>query len=103
MILDDGFAVVTPDGAETSDEQQQVRDLIDQVRTAPRPELSALRQLQPFTTNLPRSALRRPGVAALLRPVLGELGAAGSLAEWIGDYDPHTGITVDPAIEEYVQ
>lgn len=103
MILDDGIAVVTPDGAETSDEQQQVRDLVDQVRVAPRPELAALRQLQPFTTNLPRSALGRPGVAALLRPVLGELGAAGSLAEWIGDYDPHTGITVDPAIEEYVQ
>jgi CRISPR-associated endonuclease/helicase Cas3 len=103
MILDDGIAVVAPDGAETTDERQQVRELVDQVRAAPRPELAALRQLQPFATNLPRSALRRPGVAALLRPVLGELGAPGSLAEWIGDYDTHTGICVDPAIEEYVQ
>jgi CRISPR-associated endonuclease/helicase Cas3 len=103
MILDDGIAVITPDGAESEDEQQQVRELVDQIRTAPRPELAALRQLQPFTTNLPRSALRRPGVAALLRPVLGKLGAPGSLAEWIGDYDTHTGISVDPAIEEYVQ
>jgi CRISPR-associated endonuclease/helicase Cas3 len=103
MILDDGIAVVTPDGAETKDEQQQVRELVDQLRAAPRPQLAALRQLQPFVTNLPRSTLRQPGVAAMLRPVLGELGAPGSLAEWIGDYDTHTGITVDPAIEEYVQ
>jgi CRISPR-associated helicase Cas3/CRISPR-associated endonuclease Cas3-HD len=103
MILDDGIAVITPDGAETEKEQQQVRELLDQLRAAPRPQLAALRQLQPFVTNLPRSALRRPGVAALLRPVVGELGAAGSVAEWIGDYDTHTGITVDPAIEEYVQ
>jgi hypothetical protein len=33
----------------------------------------------------------------------GGLGAPGSLAEWRGDYDPHTGITVDPGIEEFVQ
>jgi CRISPR-associated endonuclease/helicase Cas3 len=103
MILDDGIAVVTPDGAETSDEQQQIRELVGQLRAAPRPQLSTLRRLQPFVTNLHRSVLGRPGVAALLRPVLGELGAPGSVAEWIGDYDPHTGITVDPAIEEYVQ
>lgn len=103
MILDDGIAVVTPDGAETSDEQQQVRNLVDQLRSAPRPQLATMRQLQPFITNLPRSTLGRPGVAALLRPVLGELGEPGSLAEWIGDYDTHTGISVDPAIEEYVQ
>ena len=103
MILDDAIAVVTPEGAGTSEEQQRVRELVDQLQAAPGPELSALRQLQPFVTNLPRSALRRPGVAALLRPVLGELGAPGSLAEWIGDYDQDTGIAVDPAIEEYVQ
>jgi CRISPR-associated endonuclease/helicase Cas3 len=103
MILDDNIAVVTPQGAETSEEQQRVRELVRQLRAVPRAELSALRHLQPFVTNLPRSALRRPGVAALLRPVLGELGAPGSLAEWIGDYDQHTGISVDPAIEEYVQ
>jgi CRISPR-associated endonuclease/helicase Cas3 len=103
MILDDGIALVTPDGAATSDEQQQVRELVEQLRAAPRPQPAALRRLQPFVTNLPRSALRRPGVAALLRPVLGDLGAPGSLAEWVGDYDPHTGISVDPAIEEYVQ
>ena len=103
MILDDGVAVVTPDGAETRAEQQHVRELLDQVRTAPRPEMATLRRLQPFVTSVYRSALRRPGVTALLRPVLGELGEPGSLAEWVGDYDESTGIGLDPAIEEFVQ
>jgi CRISPR-associated endonuclease/helicase Cas3 len=103
MILDDTVAVVTPDGAATEEERRQVRRLVERVRAAPRPELGDLRRLQPFVATLPRSAVRRPGVAALLRPVLGELGAPGSLAKWTGDYDPHTGITVDPATEEFVQ
>jgi CRISPR-associated endonuclease/helicase Cas3 len=103
MILDDGIAVATPEGAATSAEQQQVRELIGQLQSAPYPQLAVLRRLQPYVTNLPRSAFRRPGVAALLRPVLGELGAPGSLAEWVGDYDQDTGISIDPAIEEYIQ
>jgi CRISPR-associated endonuclease/helicase Cas3 len=102
MILDDGIAVVTPDGAKTEAERQHIRELLDQVRTAPRPEMATLRRLQPFVTSVYRSAIRRPGVAALLHPVLGELGAPGSLAEWIGRYDPDTGIDLDPAIEEFV-
>jgi CRISPR-associated endonuclease/helicase Cas3 len=102
MILDDGIAVVTPDGAETEAERRRIGELVDQVRTAPRPQMAALRRLQPFATSVYRSALRRPGVTALLRPVLGELGAPGSLAEWLGRYDPDTGIDLDPAIEEFV-
>ena len=48
------------------------------------------------------SAARRPGVTALMRPVLGELGKAGSLAEWTGGYDHDTGIDLDPHTEDFV-
>ena len=103
MIRDDGIAVVTPCGADDPQAQQRIRDLVDQLRAAPHPDMHALRQLQPCTTTVHPSALRAPGVTALLRPVLGEPGRPGSLAEWIGPYDDDTGIDMDPRIEEFVQ
>jgi CRISPR-associated endonuclease/helicase Cas3 len=102
MIRDDGIAVVTPDGAD-GEQAQQVKALADQIRTSPRPDMDALRDMQPYTTTVHPSALRKPGVMALLRPIIGEVGAAGTLAEWTGAYDPDTGIELDPRIEEFVQ
>jgi CRISPR-associated endonuclease/helicase Cas3 len=102
MIKDEGIAVVTPYGTDSL-EAQQVRDLAERIRTSPRPDMDALRELQPYTTTVHPSALRAPGVMALLRPVIGEVGAAGSLAEWTGTYDSDTGIELDPRIEEFVQ
>ncbi|MEV2270891.1 CRISPR-associated helicase Cas3' [Nonomuraea africana] len=52
-----------------------------------------LRRLQPYTISLPKSQLAKPQVAALLRPVIGDLH------EWTGAYDPNIGIVI-PAKEE---
>jgi len=101
MIRDDGFTVITPDGA-ADGERGRVTDLIIQLRSSARPEMAVLRQLQPYTTTLHRSVLRRPGVVALLRPVLGEIEEPGALAEWVGGYDLDTGIELDPRTEEFV-
>jgi CRISPR-associated endonuclease/helicase Cas3 len=102
MIKDDGIAVVTPDGADGAETSQQISDLAVRIRSWPRPDMAALRELQPYITTMHPSALRTPGVMALLRPIIGELGAPGVLAEWTGTYDPDTGIDLDPRIEEFV-
>jgi CRISPR-associated endonuclease/helicase Cas3 len=102
MITDDGINVVTPQGGEDTETCHMVESLVEHVRTAPKPDMSAFRQLQPYITTVHRSALSRPGVLALLRPILGQPGEPGSLAEWIGDYDGSTGITLDPRTEDFV-
>jgi CRISPR-associated endonuclease/helicase Cas3 len=102
MIRDNGIAVVTPQGAAEPATRKQIEKLVETVRTAPRPDIEDLRRLQPYTTTLHRSALRRPGVAAQLRAVLGDIDQPGALAEWIGGYDADTGIAVDPRTEEFV-
>jgi CRISPR-associated endonuclease/helicase Cas3 len=102
MIPDDGIAVVTPEGAMDGETQTRVRRLVEALRAASHPDMDALRELQPFVTTVPRSALRKPGVAALLHSVLGDVGQPGGLAEWIGEYDQVTGIVLDPDIEEFV-
>lgn len=101
IIDDDGIAVVTPQG-ETDDERRAlVHAAIERLQSGAAPQMADLRLLQPYTTNLHRSALR-PAVAAMLRPILGPELAAGSLVEWVGGYDRATGIELDPQIEEYV-
>jgi CRISPR-associated endonuclease/helicase Cas3 len=102
MIPDDGIAVVTPEGAEDGETQARIRRLVDALRAASHPDMGALRELQPFVTTVPRSALRKPGVAALLHSVLGDVGQPGGLAEWVGEYDQVTGIVLDSDIEEFV-
>lgn len=101
MIVDDGLAVITPQGAVDSHVRRRIESLADQIRTAKVPTMAAFRQLQPYVTTLHRSALRRPGVLALLKPVLGDPAEPGGVAEWIGDYDD-IGITLDPNLEDFV-
>jgi CRISPR-associated endonuclease/helicase Cas3 len=102
MIPDDGIAVVTPQSTEDGETRGRIRRLVDALRATSHPDMGALRELQPFVTTIPRSALRKPGVAALLRSVLGDVGQPGGLAEWVGEYDQVTGIVLDPDIEEFV-
>jgi len=105
MIADDGISVVTPQGAETSAKQDELKQLIEGIRHAPVPDLKQLRRLQPYTTNLHPSVLRQPGVMALLRPILGgDEVRQGVLVEWADDhsYDEATGITLDPNVEQFV-
>lgn len=102
MIIDDGVALITPQGAVDSDARRRIGSLTDQVRADTVPKMEALRHLQPYITTVHRSALRRPGVLALLKPVLGDPTEPGGLVEWIGDYDNNTGITLDPNLEDFV-
>jgi len=102
MITDEGTVLVTPQGAKDEAERDVVAALVKRVRTAARPDRDDLRKLQPYSTTVHRSALRRPGVSALMCPIIGEPGQPGSLAEWTGDYDEETGIELDPHIEDYV-
>ena len=81
MITDEGVALVTPGGAADPEERDAIAALADRVRTAARPDVRDLRGLQPYMTTIHSSAARRPGVTALMRPVLGEAGQPGSLCE----------------------
>lgn len=100
MITDDGIALVTPQGADDVAKQEEIRELAERVRTADRPDVQDLRRLQPYLTTIHPSAIRRPGITALMRPIFGALDQPGSLAEWTGGYDPDTGIDLDPHTEE---
>lgn len=102
MITDDGITLVTPQGADCAAKQEEIRELAQRVRTADRPEPKDLRDLQPYLTTIHPSTARRPGVTALMRPIFGDLGQPGSLAEWAGGYDSDTGIDHDPHTEEFV-
>ncbi|MFF4772550.1 CRISPR-associated helicase Cas3' [Microtetraspora fusca] len=102
MISQDGVAVVTSRGAADELERAEVEALVQRVRNAPRPEGEDLRRLQPYVTTVHPSAVRNPGALALMKPILGEPGQPGSLAEWDGGYDQHTGIELDPRTEDFV-
>ncbi|MBP1782764.1 CRISPR-associated endonuclease/helicase Cas3 [Micromonospora sp. HB375] len=103
MISDDGISVVTPQGAETLDQRQDLEHLVEELRRALIPDLASLRRLQPYTTSLHPSILRRPEVMASLRPIIGSGSARqGVLVEWTGGYDDATGIDLDPGPEQFV-
>lgn len=101
MIPDANAAVICPEGAREKD-RDDVRELVAHVR-AGRDVGQNLRRLQPYITNLHVGVAQRPHVSACLRPVLGDVGTPGSLAEWIGAYDADTGINIDPQLEEFIQ
>ncbi|TDB87781.1 hypothetical protein E1091_15620 [Micromonospora fluostatini] len=102
MIRDEGVSVVTPQGASTPEEKARIEKIVDRIRHAPMADVRDLRELQPYTTTLHGGLLRDPAVRAWMRPILGNEIHVGSLVEWIGSYDPDTGIAVDPRVEEFV-
>ncbi|MER7420778.1 CRISPR-associated helicase Cas3' [Micromonospora peucetia] len=103
MIDDDGISVVTPQGAESPELRRELEHLVEELRQAPVPDLTKLRRLQAYTTNLHPSALRQLGVTALMRPILGGNEVRrGVLVEWVGEYDDATGINLDPNLEQFL-
>jgi CRISPR-associated endonuclease/helicase Cas3 len=102
MIDDDGVNVVMPQGAETPELRRELEQLVEELRRAPVPDLAKLRRLQAYTTNVHPSALHRPGVVALMRPILGDQVRRGVLVEWVGEYDGATGINPDPNLEQFL-
>jgi CRISPR-associated endonuclease/helicase Cas3 len=102
LIDDEGIAVVTAQGAADSMQRRELESMVESIRHAPVPDLSRLRQLQPYTTNVHVSTLRNVGVAALMQPILGTEARRGALVEWRGDYDTDTGIGLDPSLEKFL-
>jgi CRISPR-associated endonuclease/helicase Cas3 len=102
IIRDEGISTVTPQGAADPAGRLRIEELIRKVRADVVPDLVDLRQLQPYTTTLHPSALRTPGVIAMMAPILGNEIRPGALVEWRGGYDDATGIDTDPRTEEFV-
>jgi CRISPR-associated endonuclease/helicase Cas3 len=74
----------------------EIAAMIAELRASALPDVGLLRRLQPYLVTLRRHTRERPDVAALCRPV------AGELAEWVGGYDDQTGIVLVPSTDEYV-
>jgi len=102
LIQDQGISVVTPQGAETQAEQDQLIELVERIRRSPVPNMRDLRRLQPYTTTVHSNVLRDKGVTTLMEPILGDRVEVGALVEWRGGYDEATGINLDPRIEEFI-
>jgi CRISPR-associated endonuclease/helicase Cas3 len=93
MIDEDTVPVVVRyHDPQSSEPPDPIDDWLRQLRRDPARGHVWLRRLQPYTISLPKSQLAKPRVAALLRPVIGDLH------EWIGGYDLNTGIVI-PAKE----
>ena len=93
MIDDDTVPVVVAyDG---SGDQELVAEAIDRLREPDAPDPRWFRVLQPYTVQLRKVTAARPEVAAMLRPV------AGDLSEWAGGYDD-AGLVLEPSGEEYI-
>jgi CRISPR-associated endonuclease/helicase Cas3 len=96
MIDDDTVPVVVSYRPHEPDaEGVAVADLLAQLRSADTPDLDVLRALQPFITSIHRTTRDRPEVAALCRPVLGDL------VEWVGGYD-NAGLVLEPSGQEFI-
>jgi CRISPR-associated endonuclease/helicase Cas3 len=86
--------VATGDGAPGG--PGEVPDLLDQLRAASGPRREVFRALQQFTVALPHWVVTQPAVAAICRPVVGDL------LEWRGRYDLQLGINEDEIASETV-
>jgi CRISPR-associated endonuclease/helicase Cas3 len=93
LIDQDTVPVVVPYG--TGEQRRQVTDLLNGLKTSDTPDRAALRAVQPWTTTLRRDTTRRPEVAALCRPILGDL------VEWVGAYDQR-GMVLEPTGQEFI-
>ncbi|WP_206779410.1 CRISPR-associated helicase/endonuclease Cas3, partial [Frankia sp. EI5c] len=92
MINDDTVPVVVRDEAAVG----EIDEIITRLRTSPQPDLSLLRRLQPYLVTLRRRTRETADVAALCRPIVGEL------AEWLGAYDTATGIQLTADTADFV-
>lgn len=93
MIVDDTVPVVV--GYGTDSQQHELQHHLTRLRRG-EANLRELRALQPFITTLYRSTARRPEVACLLEPVVGDL------VEWRGGYDDGYGLVLDPRREDFI-
>ncbi|GAA2579919.1 CRISPR-associated helicase/endonuclease Cas3 [Dactylosporangium fulvum] len=93
MITDDTVPVLVPYGDAAA--RRTVQQCLNRLR-GPQPDMSTLRQLQPYITTLRRRTTQRADIAANLDPVIGDL------LLWRGDYDDGYGIVLEPRDEDYL-
>ncbi len=93
MIDDDSVPVVVAYG--DAGAQQLVAEAIRELRDTGASDRQWLRVLQPYTVPVRKITAARPEVAAMLRPI------AGDLSEWVGGYDD-AGLVLEPSGEEYI-
>jgi CRISPR-associated endonuclease/helicase Cas3 len=79
----------------TPQQRDRAELLITGLRAGEVPDPAALRALQPWTTTLRRATAARPDVAALCRPVVGDL------LEWVGPYDER-GLVLESTGQEFI-
>ncbi|WP_462166195.1 CRISPR-associated helicase Cas3' [Frankia sp. AiPs1] len=91
MIEDDTVPIVVP----YEPAQQVIDDLVAELRASPRPEPELFRQLQPYLAMVKRRTRERADVAALCRPLVGDL------VEWVGTYDG-AGLVLTPTGEDFI-
>lgn len=93
MINDDTVPVVVGYGGPEAEQtiNQCLREL-----SGPRPDMKAVRLLQPYLTTLRRRTAQTPDIAAQLDPVVGDL------LVWRGDYDDGYGIVLETRGEDYL-
>jgi CRISPR-associated endonuclease/helicase Cas3 len=93
MIDDDSVPVVVAYG--DAGQRRRVAEAIARLRDTDATDRQWLRVLQPYTVPVRQATAARPEVAALLRPI------AGDLSEWAGGYDD-AGLVLEPSGEEYI-
>jgi CRISPR-associated endonuclease/helicase Cas3 len=93
MIDDDTVPVVVTYG--TTGQRQEAAEAVARLRDADTTDHQWLRVLQPYTVMVRTATAARPAVAAVLRPV------AGDLYEWAGGYDD-AGLVLEPSGEEHI-
>jgi len=93
MIDDDSVPVVVAYG--DAGYRQLVAEAVTGLRDTGGSDRQWLRVLQPYTVPVRKVTAARPEVAAMLRPV------AGDLCEWAGGYDD-AGLVLEPSGEEYI-
>jgi CRISPR-associated endonuclease/helicase Cas3 len=93
MIDDDSVPVVVAYG--DAGQRQMVAEAIARLQDPDTADRRWLRVLQPYTVPVRQVTAARPAVAAMLRPI------AGDLSEWAGGYDA-AGLVLEPSGEEYI-
>lgn len=93
FIDDDSVPVVVAYGP--AGRRRIVAEAMARLRDPDTADRQWLRVLQPYTVPVRSAVAARPEVAALLRPV------AGNLSEWAGGYDD-AGLVLEPNGEEYI-
>jgi CRISPR-associated endonuclease/helicase Cas3 len=93
MIDDDSLPVIVAYG--DAGQRQLAGEAMSQLREAGASDPQWLRVLQPYMVRVRKVTASSPEVAAMLRPV------AGDLSEWAGEYDD-AGLVLEPSGEEYI-